>query len=53
MKSKKHILIIILLLILLGLAGAYIVLGPLGYKTTERSAAFFDDVLELQSTFIL
>ena len=50
MKSKKHILIIILLLILLGLAGAYIVLGPLGYKTTERSAAFFVVVLELQST---
>lgn len=50
MKSKKHVLIIILLLILLGLAGAYIVLGPMGYSTTQQGTAFFDDVMELQST---
>lgn len=50
MKNKKQTLIIIVLLILLGLAGAYIIFGPSGYSATETGEAFFDDVLELQST---
>lgn len=49
-ENKKYILIIILLLILLGATAAYAILGPNGYKTTEKGKAFFDDTLELQST---
>ena len=49
MKNKKNTLIIILLLILLGFAIAYIVLGPNGYKSTQVGKDFFDDVMELQA----
>ncbi len=49
MKNKKNILIIIILLILLGFTGAYAILGPNGYKTTEKGKAFFDDVIKLQA----
>lgn len=49
MKNKKNVLIIIILVILLGFSIAYIVLGPNGYKTTEKGKNFFDDVMELQS----
>ncbi len=50
MKSKKQTLIIIILLILLGLAGAYILFGPNGYAANQQGREFLDDVLELQST---
>ena len=50
MKNKKQTLIIIVLIILLGLTGAYAILGPNGYSTTQEGTAFFDDILELQST---
>lgn len=50
MKDKKQTLIIIILLILLGLAGAYILFGPNGYSSNQEGKAFFDDVMELQST---
>ncbi len=49
-KDKKYILIIILLLIVLGLAGAYILFGPNGYKTTEKGNSFVTDTMELQAT---
>lgn len=49
MKDKKNILIIIVLLILLGFIGAYAILGPNGYKTTEKGKAFFNDVVKLQA----
>ena len=49
MRDKKSILIIILLVILLGFSLAYIVLGPNGYKTTQKGTEFFEDVIELQS----
>lgn len=49
MKDKKSILIIIILVILLGFSIAYIILGPNGYKTTEKGKDFFDDVIVLQS----
>lgn len=49
MKNKKNTLIIILLLILLGFAIAYIVLGPNGYKSTQVGKDFFDDIMELQA----
>jgi hypothetical protein len=49
MKDKKSILVIIVLVILLGLSVAYIILGPNGYRTTEKGKNFFDDVIELQS----
>lgn len=49
MRDKKSILIIIILVILLGLSIAYIILGPNGYKTTEKGKDFFDDVIVLQS----
>ena len=49
MKNKKNTLIIILLIILLGFAIAYIVLGPNGYKSTQVGKDFFDDVMELQA----
>jgi len=48
-KDKKNILIIIVLLILLGFTGAYALLGPNGYKTTEKGKAFFNDVIKLQA----
>lgn len=41
MKNKKNVLIIIILVILLGFSIAYIVLGPNGYKTTEKGKNFF------------
>lgn len=50
MRDKKQIFIIIVLLILLGLAGAYILFGPNGYSANQKGREFFDDVLELQST---
>ena len=50
MGNKKQTLIIILLVVLLGLAIAYIILGPNGYTTTQKGKDFLDDVLELQST---
>lgn len=50
MKKNKQTLVIIILLILLGLAGAYILLGPNGYSTSQTGRDFFDDVLEIQST---
>ena len=49
MKNKKYIFIIIILVILLGLSVAYAILGPNGYKTTEKGKSFFDDVIVLQS----
>lgn len=49
MRDKKSILIIILLVILLGLSIAYCILGPNGYKTTQKGKDFFDDVVELQA----
>jgi len=50
MKNGMSKLVIIILVILLCLSGAYIVLGPNGYKTSSQAKAFLDDVLELQST---
>ncbi len=50
MENKKYIIIIILLLIALGLTGAYAILGPNGYSTTQKSKDFLEDVLEIQST---
>ena len=47
--NKKSIVIIILLLIGLGLTGAYAVFGPNGYKATQDSKDFLEDVLDLQS----
>lgn len=49
MGNKKYIFIIIVLVILLGLSVAYAILGPNGYKTTEKGKQFFDDVITLQS----
>lgn len=49
MKNKKQTLIIIILIILLVLVGAYCILGPNGYKATQKGTEFFDDVMELQS----
>lgn len=49
MRDKKSILIIIVLVILLGLSLAYGILGPNGYKTTQKGKDFFNDVMELQS----
>ena len=49
MKDKKQTLIIIILIILLGLVGAYCILGPNGYKATQKGTEFFDEVMELQS----
>ncbi len=47
--SKKAIVIIILLLIGWGLTGAYAIFGPNGYKSTQDSKEFLEDVMELQS----
>ena len=41
MKNKKNTLIIILLLILLGFAIAYIVLGPNGYKSLQANLSYY------------
>lgn len=49
MKNKKYIFIIIVLIILLGLSVAYAILGPNGFKTSEKGKSFFDDVITLQS----
>lgn len=48
--NKGYIVVIVLLVVLLGLTGAYAVLGPNGFKTTETTKAFFDDTMNLQST---
>ena len=50
MKSKTQTLIIIILVILLALSGAYILLGPNGIKSSQKGEDFFDDMIELQST---
>lgn len=50
MKSKTQTLIIIILVILLALSGAYILLGPSGIKSSQKGEDFFDDMIELQST---
>lgn len=47
--SKKSIVIIILLIIGWALTGAYAVFGPNGYKSTQDSKEFLEDVTELQS----
>ena len=49
MKKTKYIIIIVILIIALGLTAAYAILGPRGFKTTEKGKAFLDDVLTLQS----
>ena len=49
MKKAKYIIIIVILIIALGLTAAYAILGPRGFKTTEKGKAFLDDVLTLQS----
>lgn len=47
--SKKSIVIIIVILIGWALTGAYAIFGPNGYKATQDSKEFLEDIVELQS----